>query len=120
MNMRAISVVLWILLSLLFGVTFAVATAIWNPSEKVNAVWLVVASACFFILAYRFYGAFLSAKVMALDNSRLTPAYRLDDGKNYYPTHRWVLFGHHFAAIAGAGPLIGPVLAARTEISADG
>jgi len=111
--MRAISFLLWILVSLLFGIAFAIATAIYSPSEKVNAVWLVVASACFFSLAYRFYGAFLSAKVMALDDSRITPAYRLHDGKNYYPTNQWVLFGHHFAAIAGAGPLIGPVLAAQ-------
>ncbi len=65
------------------------------------------------MLAYRFYGAFLASKVATLDDMRITPAYRLNDGKNFYPTNKWVLFGHHFAAIAGAGPLIGPVLAAQ-------
>src|ERR687898_2212231 len=62
-------------------------------------------------LAYRYYSAFLAAKVAALDDSRVTPAHRFNDGQNYHPTNRWVLFGHHFAAISGAGPLIGPVLA---------
>ncbi|HOM88278.1 MAG TPA: carbon starvation CstA family protein, partial [Spirochaetota bacterium] len=76
-----------------------------------NALWIVTAAATFYMLAYRFYGAFLAAKVLALDDSRVTPAYRLNDNTNYYPTNKWVLFGHHFAAIAGAGPLIGPVLA---------
>ncbi|HOF14526.1 MAG TPA: carbon starvation protein A, partial [Spirochaetota bacterium] len=78
-----------------------------------NALWIVTAAATFYMLAYRFYGAFLAAKVLALDDSRVTPAYRLNDNTNYYPTNKWVLFGHHFAAIAGAGPLIGPVLAAQ-------
>src|SRR5579884_967036 len=62
-------------------------------------------------LAYRYYSAFLAAKVAALDDSRATPAHRFNDGQNYHPTNKWVLFGHHFAAISGAGPLIGPVLA---------
>src|SRR5215207_5408466 len=62
-------------------------------------------------LAYRYYSAFLAVKVAALDDSRITPAHRFNDGQNYHPTNRWVLFGHHFAAISGAGPLIGPVLA---------
>ncbi|MEW6162799.1 MAG: carbon starvation protein A [Nitrospirota bacterium] len=78
-----------------------------------NAIWLITAAACFYILAYRFYGAFLAAKVATLDDMRVTPAHRLNDGKNFYPTNKWVLFGHHFAAIAGAGPLIGPVLASQ-------
>lgn len=64
-------------------------------------------------LAYRYYGAFLAAKVVALDDSRKTPAYTLRDGTNYHPTNKYVLFGHHFAAISGAGPLMGPVLAAQ-------
>src|ERR1700733_8425546 len=64
-------------------------------------------------ISYRFYSAFLAAKVAALDDSRTTPALRLDDGQNYHPTNKWVLFGHHFAAISGAGPLVGPVLAAQ-------
>src|SRR6186997_2591279 len=64
-------------------------------------------------IAYRYYSAFLAAKVAVLDDSRTTPAHRLNDGQNYHPTNKWVLFGHHFAAISGAGPLIGPVLAAQ-------
>ena len=66
---------------------------------------------CCLAIAYRYYSAFLAAKVAALDDSRLTPAHRFNDGQNYHPTNKWVLFGHHFAAISGAGPLIGPVLA---------
>jgi carbon starvation protein len=78
-----------------------------------NSLVLVIAALCIFALGYRFYGAFLAAKVLALDPSRPTPAYKLRDGVDYHPTNKWVLFGHHFAAIAGAGPLIGPVLAAQ-------
>jgi carbon starvation protein len=77
----------------------------------VHALPLMLASLAAMAIAYRFYSAFLAARVAALDDSRLTPAVRLDDGQNYHPTHPWVLFGHHFAAISGAGPLIGPVLA---------
>ncbi|HKZ71727.1 MAG TPA: carbon starvation CstA family protein, partial [Nitrospirota bacterium] len=91
----------------------AVVTRVINPSEKVNALWLVVAAACFFVISYRLYGSFLTAKVLALDDRRITPSKRMADGRDYHPTHKWVLFGHHFAAIAGAGPLIGPVLAAQ-------
>src|SRR6266446_5295941 len=66
---------------------------------------------CVLAIAYRYYSAFLAAKVAALDDSRPTPAHQFNDGQNYHPTNKWVLFGHHFAAISGAGPLIGPVLA---------
>src|SRR5205823_9253365 len=66
---------------------------------------------CCLAIAYRYYSAFLAAKVAALDDTRETPAHRFNDGQNYHPTNKWVLFGHHFAAISGAGPLIGPVLA---------
>ena len=111
--MKKLTFLIWILLTILFALSFAIITGIFNPQEKVNAIWLIIAAACFYILAYRFYGAFLAAKVATLDNMRLTPAYRLNDGKNFYPTNKWVLFGHHFAAIAGAGPLIGPVLASQ-------
>ncbi|MGD0566232.1 MAG: carbon starvation CstA family protein, partial [Candidatus Goldiibacteriota bacterium] len=78
-----------------------------------NALVILVISLCIFALAYRFYGAFLSAKVLVLDPAVVTPSHRLKDGHDYLPTNKWVLFGHHFAAIAGAGPLIGPVLAAQ-------
>ncbi|MHB1653000.1 MAG: carbon starvation CstA family protein [Desulfitobacteriaceae bacterium] len=78
-----------------------------------NALTLVIVAACVLILAYRFYGAFIAAKVLVTDDSRITPAHRLEDGHNFVPTNKWVVFGHHFAAIAGAGPLVGPVLAAQ-------
>jgi len=78
-----------------------------------NSLTLLFIALCVFALAYRFYAAFLAAKVLAIDPSRATPAQRLNDGRDYHPTNKFVLFGHHFAAIAGAGPLIGPVLAAQ-------
>ncbi|HUN65691.1 MAG TPA: carbon starvation protein A [Bacteroidota bacterium] len=78
-----------------------------------NALPLILAALCVMAIAYRYYSAFIAAKVVALDDSRRTPAHTLTDGQNYLPTNRWVLFGHHFAAISGAGPLIGPVLAAQ-------
>jgi carbon starvation protein len=78
-----------------------------------NAVPIVIGALLFVVLAYRYYSAFIAAKVLTLNDSRTTPAYTLNDGANYHPTNKWVLFGHHFAAIAGAGPLIGPVLAAQ-------
>ena len=111
--MKKLVFLLWILLAILFSLSFALVTGILNPQEKVNAIWLIAAAACFYVLAYRFYGAFLASKIATLNDMRITPAYRLNDGKNFYPTNKWVLFGHHFAAIAGAGPLIGPVLAAQ-------
>ncbi|MEW6456434.1 MAG: carbon starvation CstA family protein [Acidobacteriota bacterium] len=111
--MKKISVLIWIIISILFAVAFGIVAGILNPSERVNAIWLLTAAACFYALAYRFYGAFLAARVAALDDSKLTPSITLNDGKNFYPTNKWVLFGHHFAAIAGAGPLIGPVLATQ-------
>jgi carbon starvation protein len=81
--------------------------------EPVSALWMVVAALCTFALAYRFHSAWLTAKVLTLDDSRATPAAVREDGKDYVRTHRWVVFGHHFAAIAGPGPLVGPVLAAQ-------
>ena len=78
-----------------------------------NSFWILLGSLAVFAVAYRYYGAFLAAKVAVLDDRRATPAHRLRDGVDYHPTHRLVLFGHHFAAIAGPGPLIGPVLATQ-------
>jgi carbon starvation protein len=103
----------WALLAVLCAIAFGMVVGIMRPDEKVNGLWLVIASACFYVLAYRFYGRFLARQVLHLDDRRLTPAHRLQDGANFTPTNRWVLFGHHFAAIAGAGPLLGPVLAAQ-------
>nr|WP_314545704.1 carbon starvation CstA family protein [uncultured Massilia sp.] len=81
--------------------------------ESINAVWVVMAAVCVYLIAYRFYSLYIAEKVMGLDPKRQTPAYRYNDGLDYVPTNRYVLFGHHFAAIAGAGPLVGPVLAAQ-------
>ena len=81
--------------------------------EAVSALWLVIASACVFAISYRFHSAWLMAKVLTFDDLRATPAVTNEDGKDYVPTNRWVVFGHHFAAIAGPGPLVGPVLAAQ-------
>jgi carbon starvation protein len=81
--------------------------------EPVSALWLVVAAVAVYTIAYRFYARFIATKIMQLDDRRLTPAEQHNDGLDYVPTHKWVLFGHHFAAIAGAGPLVGPVLAAQ-------
>ena len=78
-----------------------------------HALPLMITAVCVVAIAYRFYGAFIAARVLVLDDTRITPAHRLTDGHNYVPTNRWVLFGHHFAAITGAGPLVGPVLAAQ-------
>ena len=103
----------WIAVAALGAVAFAIVTGVVRPEEKINALWLVVAAACFYILGMRFYGAFIAAKALALDDRRTTPACRLNDGKTFHPTNKYVLFGHHFAAIAGAGPLLGPVLAAQ-------
>ena len=111
--MTTLASILWAAVAGLCAVGFGVVTGIFHPDEKVNGLWLVVAAACFYVLAYRFYGRFLARRVVELDNRRITPAHRLNDGANFHPTNRWVLFGHHFAAIAGAGPLLGPVLAAQ-------
>jgi len=104
---------IWIIISLIAAISLSVVVGIFNPSEKVNALWLVVAAGCFYVITYRFYASFLAAKVLAIDENRPTPAKRLYDGIDYHPTNHWILFGHHFAAIAGAGPLIGPMLAAQ-------
>jgi carbon starvation protein len=81
--------------------------------ESINSMWLVIAAVCVYALGYRFYSAFIATQVLMLDASRATPAERFDDGRDFMPTHKWVVFGHHFAAIAGPGPLIGPTLAAQ-------
>lgn len=91
----------------------AVGVAAFERGEPVNALWLVVAGGCSFAVAYRFYSAWLVAKVLTVNERRATPAVTQADGKDFVPTNKWVVFGHHFAAIAGPGPLVGPVLAAQ-------
>ena len=104
---------IWIFVSLMAAISIAVVSGAINPAEKVNALWIIVAAGCFYVIAYRIYASFLAAKVLSLDPALRTPAHDLKDGVDYHPTNRWILFGHHFAAIAGAGPLIGPMLAAQ-------
>ena len=93
--------------------TFAFAVVALNRGEPVGALWIVVATVCVFTIGYRFYSKFIASKILQLDPTRMTPAYKHNDGLDYVPTNRYVLFGHHFAAIAGAGPLVGPILAAQ-------
>ena len=102
---------LWAGVAILGAISFAIVAL--TRGEPVNAAWLVVASVCIYFIAYRFYALFITRKVFGVEVKRPTPAYRHNDGLDYVPTNRYVLFGHHFAAIAGAGPLVGPVLAAQ-------
>ena len=101
----------WTVLSVMGA--FALGYIALNRGEQINALWIVVASVCVYLIAYRFYGLYIAKNVLALDPTRMTPAVRHNDGLDYVPTDKKVLFGHHFAAIAGAGPLVGPVLAAQ-------
>ncbi|WP_458197562.1 carbon starvation CstA family protein, partial [Bradyrhizobium sp. UFLA05-153] len=92
---------------------FGLAMVALVRGEHVNALWMVVAAIAVYLIAYRFYSLFIARTVLQLDSDRPTPAHRHNDGLDYVPTNKYVLFGHHFAAIAGAGPLVGPVLAAQ-------
>lgn len=103
----------FLVLAIIAAIALSIVTGIFNPAEKVNALWLIVATACTYILFYRFYASFIAAKVLVLNPEAITPAIRNKDGIDYEPTNKWILFGHHFAAIAGGGPLIGPILAAQ-------
>jgi carbon starvation protein len=102
---------LWAGVVLLGTISFCIVAL--TRGEPVNAAWLVIAAVCIYFIAYRFYALFITSRAFRVDPSRQTPAWRRNDGLDYVPTHRVVLFGHHFAAIAGAGPLVGPVLAAQ-------
>jgi carbon starvation protein len=102
---------IWIAIAVAGAV--ALATIAWHRGEAISAMWLVVAALCCYALGYRFYSKFVAAKVLALDAMRATPAERLENGRDFVRTNKWVVFGHHFAAIAGPGPLVGPVLAAQ-------
>jgi carbon starvation protein len=92
---------------------FFLAVVATKRGEPINSVWLVLAAACTYVVGFRFYGKFIATRIMVLDNERATPAERLRDGHDFEPTNKWILFGHHFAAIAGPGPLVGPTLAAQ-------
>jgi carbon starvation protein len=109
--MRLFKIVLWTLISLLGA--GAVAVAGFSRGEPINSLWLVIAGVCTFAVSYRFYASWLVAKVLTVDDMRAPAAVTCADGKDFVPTPKWVVFGHHFAAIAGPGPLVGPVLAAQ-------
>jgi len=108
---KLVTILLWPALAILGAFSFA-ALAL-GRGESVNSVWLVTAALCVYLVAYRFYSKFIAERVLRLDPARPTPAVRHNDGLDYVPTNKWILYGHHFAAIAGAGPLVGPVLAAQ-------
>jgi carbon starvation protein len=109
--MKGFSKIGWAVLALLGA--FCLGTVALRRGEHINALWIVVAAVSLYLVAYRFYSLFIANKVMQLDPTRATPAVINNDGLDYVPTNKHVLFGHHFAAIAGAGPLVGPVLAAQ-------
>ena len=108
---RIVAYLLWPVIAIAGAFSFA-ALAL-GRGESVNAVWLVTAAVTVYLIAYRFYSKYIAERVLQLDDDRITPAVRHNDGMDYVPTNKWVLYGHHFAAIAGAGPLVGPVLAAQ-------
>ncbi len=101
----------WFCLALIGALCLGVVAL--DRGEPINALWIVVAAVCVYLVAFRIYGTFIANRVLGVDPGRRTPAVRRDDGLDYVPTHKYVLFGHHFAAIAGAGPLVGPVLASQ-------
>ncbi len=104
-------IAIWTLVSVLGAASFAMLAL--SRGETINAAWLLTAALCTYAVAYRFYSRFIASKVFALDAARPTPAARLNDGRDFLPTNKWIVFGHHFAAIAGPGPLVGPTLAAQ-------
>src|ERR1700688_563041 len=108
---RPINIVIWIVVALVGA--GALAGIAFHRGEPLNATWFVVAAVCCYLVAYRFYSAFIAARLLSLDDTRATPSERHDDGRDFVPTNKWILFGHHFAAIAGPGPLVGPTLAAQ-------
>src|SRR5687768_813421 len=108
---KLISAALWAVVALT-GAT-AIGYIALARGESISAAWLITAAICTYAVAYRFYSKIIAAKVFALDANRMTPAERLNDGRDFVPTNRWIVFGHHFAAIAGPGPLVGPTLAAQ-------
>ncbi|HET9441449.1 MAG TPA: carbon starvation CstA family protein, partial [Longimicrobiales bacterium] len=108
---KLFSILLWGVIAALGAAAFGVLAL--KRGESISAAWVLTAAVCTYVVAYRFYSRFLAFKIFGLTNTRATPAERLDNHRDFVPTNKWVLFGHHFAAIAGAGPLVGPVLAAQ-------
>ena len=108
---KNIKTIIWLSVVIL-GVAAISAIAL-NRGESISALWFIAAAACVYAIAYRFYAAWIAATVLSIDETRATPAERLDNGRDFIPTNKWVVFGHHFAAIAGPGPLVGPTLAAQ-------
>jgi len=108
---KIIGHLIWIAISVLGA--FCLAGIALKRGEPINSLWIVLAAACTYLVGFRFYGKFIAARIMMLNNDRATPAERLRDGHDFEPTNKWIVFGHHFAAIAGPGPLVGPVLAAQ-------
>ena len=108
---RILKILIWVAVSLIGG--FAFATIGLKRGETINAAWLLTAALCTYAVAYRFYSKIIAANIFALSAERATPALRLSDGRDFVPTNRWIVFGHHFAAISGPGPLVGPTLAAQ-------
>jgi carbon starvation protein len=106
-----LKIFIWILIGGLGAA--AVGGIALQRGETINSLWFIIAAVCVYALAYRFYAAWIAAKVLAVDQTRATPAERLDNGRDFVPTNKWIVFGHHFAAIAGPGPLVGPTLAAQ-------
>src|SRR6201996_2696680 len=111
MRNRLVQALIWA--AVIVAGSFSIATIALRRGESINAMWLVVAALCTYAIGYRFYSKFIATKVLLLDSRRATPAERLDNGRDFVPTNKWIVFGHHFAAIAGPGPLVGPVLAAQ-------
>jgi carbon starvation protein len=109
--MRYLKKSFWVVIAFIGALGLAMIAA--SRGEPLNAVWLVAAAGCIYLLGFRFYSRFIAYRILELNDRRATPAERLEDGRDFLPTNKWVVFGHHFAAIAGPGPLVGPILAAQ-------
>src|SRR5208283_5351356 len=108
---KVLAPLFWLLLALAGAVAYA--TLAFHRSEPVNSAYILIAAVCTYAIGYRFYSKWIAARVLALDDRRATPCEVHDDGRDFVRTNKWIVFGHHFAAISGPGPLVGPVLAAQ-------
>jgi carbon starvation protein len=109
--MKVLKAIIWIAIAC--GAALGLGAIALSRGEHINSLWMVLAAACSYLVGYRFYSSFIAARIMTLNDERATPAERLENGHDYVRTNKWIVFGHHFAAIAGPGPLVGPVLAAQ-------